>query len=144
MFTWYFDAVSRCRFQTYRTDARTAKIQMLIWRHICFGMTFFIAQCNFKIVKVSQQRCTCICFQEFFSVTVELLQEDHTELKKGTKLNLMDIEQLLELCLNEDYFLYNNVIWTLENSEWIVQLNYKNKQQRNWCGMSTPKSNSYS
>ena len=28
----------------------------------------------------------------------------------------MDIQQLLELCLSECYFLYNNLIWTLENS----------------------------
>ena len=28
----------------------------------------------------------------------------------------MDIQQPLELCLSEYYFLYNNVIWILENS----------------------------
>ena len=49
-------------------------------------------------------------------VIVEFLQDDHAELKKRTKLNLTDIQQLLELCLSECYFLYNNVIWTLENS----------------------------
>ena len=49
-------------------------------------------------------------------VIIEFLQDDHTELKKRTKLNLTDIQQLLELCLSECYFLYNNVIWTLENS----------------------------
>ena len=49
-------------------------------------------------------------------VIVEFLQDDHAELKKRTKLNLTDIQQLLELCLSEFYFLYNNVIWTLENS----------------------------
>ena len=47
---------------------------------------------------------------------VEFLQNDHAELKKRTKLNLTDIQQLLELCLSECYILYNNVIWTLENS----------------------------
>ena len=49
-------------------------------------------------------------------VIVELLQDEHDELKKRTKLNLTDMQQLLELCLSECYFLYNNVIWTLENS----------------------------
>ena len=49
-------------------------------------------------------------------VIVEFVQDDHAELKKRTKLNLTDIQQLLELCLSECYFLYNNVIWTLENS----------------------------
>ena len=46
----------------------------------------------------------------------KFLQDDHTELKKRTKLNITDIQQLLKLCLSECYFLYNNVIWTLENS----------------------------
>ena len=49
-------------------------------------------------------------------VTVEFPQDDHAELRKRTKLNLTDIQQLLELCLSECYFLYNNLIWTLENS----------------------------
>ena len=29
LFTWYFDAVSRCRFQPYRSNIRTVNIQML-------------------------------------------------------------------------------------------------------------------
>ena len=37
-------------------------------------------------------------------VIVEFLQDDHAELKKRTKLNLTDIQQLLELCLSECYF----------------------------------------
>ena len=49
-------------------------------------------------------------------VIAEFLQSDHAELKKRTKLNLTDIQQLLELCLSQCYFLCNNVIWTLENS----------------------------
>ena len=43
-------------------------------------------------------------------VIAEFLQDDHAELKKRTKLNVTDIQQLLELCLSEFYFLYNNVI----------------------------------
>ena len=50
------------------------------------------------------------------SIQVKFFQDDHAKLKKRTKLNLTDIQQLLELCLSECYFLYNNVIWTLENS----------------------------
>ena len=46
---------------------------------------------------------------------VDFLQEDHSELKKRIKLNLTNIHQLLELCLSECYFLFNNVIWTREN-----------------------------
>ena len=52
----------------------------------------------------------------FIQVIVEFLQDDHAALRKRTKLNLTDFQQLLELCLSECYFLYNNVIWTLENS----------------------------
>ena len=37
-------------------------------------------------------------------VIVEFLQDDHVELKKRTKLNLTDIQQLLELCLSKCYF----------------------------------------
>ena len=33
-------------------------------------------------------------------VIVDFLQDDHAELKKRTKLNLTDIQQLLELCLS--------------------------------------------
>ena len=39
-------------------------------------------------------------------VIVEFLQDDHPKLKKRTKLNLTDIQQLLELRLSECYFLY--------------------------------------
>ena len=48
-------------------------------------------------------------------VIIEILHDDFTELKKRTKLNLTAVQHL-ELCLRERYFLYNNVIWTLENS----------------------------
>ena len=36
----------------------------------------------------------------------EFLQDDHPKLKKRIKLNLTDIQQLLELRLSECYFLY--------------------------------------
>ena len=50
-------------------------------------------------------------------VIVEFLRDDLAKLKKRTKLNLTDIQQLQEVCLSECCFLYDNVIWTLENSE---------------------------
>ena len=34
-------------------------------------------------------------------VIVEFLQDDHVKSKKRTKLNLTDIQQLLELCLSQ-------------------------------------------
>ena len=36
-----------------------------------------------------------------------------TTFKRRTKLTLVDIHQLLELCVSECYFLYNNLIWKL-------------------------------
>ena len=59
-------------------------------------------------------------------VIIRFLQNDHAELKKRTKLNLTDIQQLLQLCLSECYFLYNNVIWALENSFYQLWLFYLN------------------
>ena len=47
-------------------------------------------------------------------VIVESLQDFHAKLKKRAKLNLTDIQQLLELCLSECVFLCDNVIWALK------------------------------
>ena len=61
-----------------------------------------------------------IFIHQFHSIdpfnSFEFLQDDYAELKKRAKLNLTDIQQLLELCLIESHFLCNNVILTLENS----------------------------
>ena len=37
---------------------------MLICGHIYFAMASLIAQCTFKIVNVSQKRCSCIYFDK--------------------------------------------------------------------------------
>ena len=70
LFTWYFYAISWCRFQTQRLNTRTVNIQMLIWRHICFAMTSLIAQCTFKIANVCQQRWPCICFDKVAIIAI--------------------------------------------------------------------------
>ena len=49
-------------------------------------------------------------------VIVEYLENDFNNVKRRTKLTLVDIHQLIELCLSECYFLYNNLIWKLYNS----------------------------
>ena len=36
--------------------------------------------------------------------------------KNETNAKLVDIEQLIELCVGECYFLWDNVIWNLLNS----------------------------
>ena len=52
---------------------------------------------------------TSVLLDRSIQVIVEFLQDDSAELKKRTKLNLTDNQQLLEFCLSECYFLYNNV-----------------------------------
>ena len=44
-------------------------------------------------------------------VIVEDLKNDFNNVKTRTKLTLVDIHQLIELCVSECYFLYNNLIW---------------------------------
>ena len=45
-----------------------------------------------------------------------LQQNDFNNVKRRTKLTLVDIHQLLELCLSECYFLYKNLIWKSHKS----------------------------
>ena len=46
-------------------------------------------------------------------VIPQQLSEDYEDLKTRTKLMLMDLQQLAELCVCECYFLWDNVIWDL-------------------------------
>ena len=45
-----------------------------------------------------------------------LQQNDFNNVKRRTKLTLVDMHQLLELCLSECYFLYKNLIWKSHKS----------------------------
>ena len=49
-------------------------------------------------------------------VIIQQLSEDYEDLKTRTKLTLVHIQQLIELCVSECYFLWDNVIWNLLNS----------------------------
>ena len=49
-------------------------------------------------------------------VILQELSEDYDDLKTRTKLKLVDIQQLTELCVSECYFLWDNVVWSLINS----------------------------
>ena len=46
-------------------------------------------------------------------VIVEYLKNDFNNVRTRTKLTLVDIHQLIDLCASECYFLYNNLIWKL-------------------------------
>ena len=49
-------------------------------------------------------------------VIVEYLKNGFNNIKTRTKLTLVDIDQLIELCVCKCYFLYNKLIWKLYNS----------------------------
>ena len=49
-------------------------------------------------------------------VIIEYLKNDFNNVKRRTKLTLVDIHQLIELCVSKCYFLYDNLIWKLYNS----------------------------
>ena len=52
--------------------------------------------------------------------STEYLKNDFNNVKRRTKLTFVDIHQLIELCISECVFLYNNLIWRLSNSGPIV------------------------
>ena len=57
-----------------------------------------------------------ILINKAIDVIMQQLSEDYEELKTRTKLTLVDIQQLIELCVSECYFLWDNLIWSLLNS----------------------------
>ena len=57
-----------------------------------------------------------VLLDKAIDVIVEYLKNDFNNVKRRTKLTLVDIHQLIELCVIECYFLYNNLIWKLYNS----------------------------
>ena len=89
---WYFEAVSRCGFQTYRSNIRTVNKQMLIWRHTCFVMTSLIAQCTFKIVNWywKSASVSLLLFSKSFAhiFVAKILSINGIFLVAGTKLGL--------------------------------------------------------
>ena len=57
-----------------------------------------------------------ISLDKAIDVIVEYLKNDFNNVKRRTKLILVDIHQLIELCVSQCYFLYNNLIRKLYNS----------------------------
>ena len=51
-----------------------------------------------------------IPINKVIDVILQQLSEDYEDLKTRTKLTLVDIQQLIELCVSECYFLWDNVI----------------------------------
>ena len=49
-------------------------------------------------------------------VIVEYLKNDFNNVRTRTKLTLVDIHQLIDSCVSECYFLYNNLMLKLYNS----------------------------
>ena len=57
-----------------------------------------------------------IPLEKAIDVIVEYLENDFNNVRTRTKLTLVDIHQLIDLCVSECYFLYINLIWKLYNS----------------------------
>ena len=49
-------------------------------------------------------------------VILQQLNEDHEDHKTRTKLTQVDIQKLIEFCVIECYFLWDNVTWSLVSS----------------------------
>ena len=49
-------------------------------------------------------------------IIIEYLKNYFSNVKTRTKLTLADINQLIDLCVSECYFLYSNLIWKLYDS----------------------------
>ena len=90
-------------------ERRTVNIQILIWHHICFAMASLIAQCAFKIVNVSRQRCPCICFDKVPS--------------SRFTFNLLLLH--FDLIISSDFLIFLVLyLASLDNVFWCSQLNW--------------------
>ena len=68
-------------------------------------------QVSYNATKVFQS----IPIDKAIDVILQQLSEDYEDLKARTKLTLVDIK-IMELCVSECYFLWDNVTWSLLNS----------------------------
>ena len=57
-----------------------------------------------------------ITINKAIDVILQQLNKDYEDLKARNKLTVIDIQQLIELCVSECYFLWDNVILNLHNS----------------------------
>ena len=57
-----------------------------------------------------------ILIDNAIDVILQQLNEDYEDHKTRTKLTLVDIQKLIELCVIECYFLWDNVTWSLVSS----------------------------
>ena len=67
--------------------------------------------------KLNQMKCKFHMMSEtFIHQYPSQLSADYEDLKTRTKLTLVHIQQLIELCVSKRYFLRDNAIWNLLNS----------------------------
>ena len=57
-----------------------------------------------------------ITINKAIDVILQQLNKDYEDLKARNKLTVIDIQQLIELCVSECYFLWDNFILNLHNS----------------------------
>ena len=104
-----------CRYHSVNTQQKLIQIKKL--KIICFASSNME---NWTRWNTSSYDVTnlypSIPIDKAIDVILQQLSEDYEDLKTRTKLTLVDIQQLIELCVSECYFLWDNVIWNLLNS----------------------------
>ena len=130
----YFDAVSWCRFQTYRSNIRTVK-EMLIWRHIYFAMASLIAQCTFKIVDVCQQRFPYICFDEVAIIVIYIWFT--TVAFWSLNFQWLPNFSALYMASFDNIFVCSQLNWPWHFKQWSVapELSYFSFMLSCWCSI---------
>ena len=76
----------------------------------------FVSQEEIQVLYDVTNLYPSIPINKTIDVILQQLSEDYEELKTRTKLTLIDVQQLIELCKSECYFLWDNVIWNFLNS----------------------------
>ena len=75
-------------------------------------MLWFVKLCKSFVKKKTKKNklYPSVPIDKAIDVILQQLSEDYEDLKTITKLTLVDIKQLIELCISECYFLWDNVI----------------------------------
>ena len=79
----------------------------------------YFAQWNTKFFWCSKLIPPSLSIEQAAAAIMEILNNDTGDLRKQTKLTLTDIYKLIKLCLSTTYFIFDNRVRVLENSDSI-------------------------
>ena len=104
-----------CRYHS--TDTQQKPTQSKKFKIICFASSNMEnwTRWDTSFVWCHKNVYPLISIDKAIDVILQQLIQDYEDLKTRTKLTLVDIQQLIELCVSECYFLWDNVIWNLLN-----------------------------